>query len=91
VRSGKGLADALRDARHFPTLALHLMRVGEETGRPSEMLLKIAEIYEGEVQRYVDRLLALLVPALTVGLGIVVAGIIASLLLAVLSVNDLAS
>jgi general secretion pathway protein F len=90
VRSGLGLAEAMRGTGRFPVLAVQLMRVGEETGRPSEMLLKTAEIFEGEVQRYTERLLALLVPALTVGLGLIVAGIVASMLLAVLSVNDLA-
>jgi general secretion pathway protein F len=90
VKEGRGLAEPLRKTELFPTLAVQLTRVGEETGRLDEMLMKAAEIYDGEVQRSIDRLLALLVPAITVGLGVLVAGIIASLLVAILSVNELA-
>jgi general secretion pathway protein F len=90
IRAGQGLAGPLRQSGLMPMLAIQLIRVGEETGKLDEMLMKAADIYDNEVQRAVDRLLALLVPLLTVGLGVIVAGIIASLLIAVLSVNELA-
>jgi general secretion pathway protein F len=54
------------------------------------MLAKLAEIYEGEVKTTVQRLLTLLEPALIVGLGIAIAAIIMSILVAVVSVNELA-
>jgi general secretion pathway protein F len=54
------------------------------------MLLKVADIYEQETKRGIDRLLALLVPGVTIGLGIVVALVIGSILTAILSVYDLA-
>jgi general secretion pathway protein F len=90
VKTGKGLAEPLAQAKVFPPLVIHLVRVGEESGRQEEMLFKIAEIFEGETRRSIDRLLALLGPALTVGLGLIVAGVIGSILTAILSVYDLA-
>ncbi|HEV7367821.1 type II secretion system F family protein [Arenibaculum sp.] len=90
LKSGGGLAAPLGAAGTIPPLAVHLIRVGEETGALDTMLTKIADIYDQEVGRSVQRLLALLVPALTVILGLVVAGIISSILVAILSVNELA-
>ncbi len=90
VKEGKGLSDPLARTELIPALAVQLTRVGEETARLDEMLLKIGEIYEQEAKRSVERLLALLVPAVTIGLGVVVALVIGSILTAVLSVYDLA-
>ncbi len=89
AKDGQGLAGPLMAARVFPSLAVQLVRVGEETGRLEEMLLRVADIYDREVQRSVDRLMALLVPILTIGLGVLIAGIIVSVLVAILSVNRL--
>ena len=91
VREGEGLGELLARAQLFPSLALHLVRVGEETGKLEAMLLRQADIYDRQVQRLIDRLLAALVPALTIGLGGVVAAIVASVLLAILKLNELAS
>jgi general secretion pathway protein F len=91
VREGEGLGELLARARLFPSLALHLVRVGEETGQLDAMLLRQAEIYDREVQRTVGRLLAALVPALTLALGGIVAGIVASILTAILKLNELAA
>ncbi len=90
VKTGKGLAEPLAQAKVFPPLLIHLVRVGEESGRQEEMLFKIAEIFEGETRRNIDRMLTLLGPALTVGLGLIVAAVIGTILTAVLSVYDLA-
>jgi general secretion pathway protein F len=90
VKEGKGFSEPLARTELVPPLAVHLTRVGEETARLDEMLLKVGEIYEQETRRSVERLLALLVPAVTVGLGAVVALVIGSILTAVLSVYDLA-
>lgn len=89
VRQGRPLTDPLIQSGMFPKLALHLTRVGEETGQLHQMLLKIAEIYDEEVQRAIDRMLALLVPVLTIVLGLLIAGIIGSILAAILSVYQL--
>jgi general secretion pathway protein F len=89
VREGGGLAAPLARAGIFPDLAEQMIRIGEATGRLDSMLLRLAELLEVEVQRTLDRSLALLVPGLTLLLGAVVAGIISSVMLAVLGVNDM--
>ncbi len=91
LKEGEPLAARLRQTGVFPPLALDMIRVGEETGALQDMLLKQAELYEREVRHAVDRLLALMVPLMTVVMGMIVAGLIASILLAILSINDLAT
>ena len=89
VRQGRPLTEPLLQSGRFPPLAIHLTRVGEETGQLEAMLLKVAEIYDQEVGRAIERMLALLVPVLTIVLGLVIAGIIGSILVAILSVYQL--
>jgi general secretion pathway protein F len=90
VREGGGLAAPLARADVFPKLAVDLISVGEESGHLEGMLLKAADIYDQEVKRTIDRAMALLVPLLTIGLGVLIAAIIGSVLVAILSVNELA-
>ncbi|HEU0215089.1 MAG TPA: type II secretion system F family protein [Stellaceae bacterium] len=90
AKTGKGLAEPLRSTQVFPPLAIHLVRIGEESGRHDEMLTKIADIFEAETRRTIDRLLTLMAPTVTIVLGVVVAGVIVSMLSALLSVYDLA-
>jgi general secretion pathway protein F len=87
---GEGLASPLARTGRFPALSLQLIRIGEETGRLEEMLAEVADIYDQEVQRLLDRLLALMVPAITIGMGMIVALIIAAVMTAMISINDLA-
>lgn len=90
LKEGRGLAEPLAATELFPRLVIHLVRVGEETGQLEDMLSKLADIYDEEVGRTTSRLLALLVPVLTIGMGVMVAAIIGSILTAILSVNTLA-
>jgi general secretion pathway protein F len=90
LKEGRGLAEPLAATGLFPRLVIHLVRVGEETGQLEDMLTKLADIYDEEVGRTTARLLALLVPVLTIGMGVMVAAIIGSILTAILSVNTLA-
>lgn len=89
VKGGTTLASGLAESGSFPTLAVHLVRVGEETGSLDAMLQRLANIYDREVRAAVQRMLALLEPMLIIGLGIIVGGIIMSILVAILSINDL--
>lgn len=90
LKEGKGLGKPLMESGLFPKLAVHLVMVGEETGKLQEMLIRIADIYDREVHTAVKRMLALMEPVLILGLGLVIGGIIMSILVAILSVNDLA-
>jgi general secretion pathway protein F len=90
VKEGKGLTAPLAETSAFPPLALCLIRVGEEAARLDDMLLEVAAIYDTETAHSIERLLALLGPLLTVGLGLLVAFVIGSIMLAILSAYQLA-
>lgn len=90
LKQGQSMTDALVDSKHFPKLAVQMIKMGEETGRLEEMLLRVATIYDKQLRTSIQRMLALLEPALIISLGLMIAGIIVSILLAILSVNDLA-
>lgn len=90
LKQGKHMSDALQDKGIFPKMAMQMIKMGEETGRLEEMLLRVAKIYDKQLRVSIARMLALLEPALIITLGLMIAGIIVSILLAILSVNDLA-
>ena len=89
VREGGGLSGPLNGTRALSDLAIQMIRVGEATGRLGPTLLQLAEICEEDTKRVLDRSLVLMVPIITIFLGILVAAIIGSVMTAVLSMNDL--
>jgi len=90
LKQGKTISEALTDSQYFPKLATQMITMGEETGRLEDMLLRVADIYDKQLKTSIQRMLALLEPVLIITLGLIIAGIIVSILLAILSVNDLA-
>jgi len=90
LKEGGGLSAPLIESGLFPTLAIQMIKLGEESGHLDQMLDRVATTYDKEVKTAITRMLALLEPVLIVGLGIMIAGIIISILMAILSVNDLA-
>ena len=90
LKEGRGLAQPLMETGLYPRLLVHLVGVGEETGKLDDMLSKLADIYDEEVSRTTSRMLALLVPVLTISMGVIIAAIIMSILTAIFSVNTLA-
>ncbi len=90
AKGGAGLSRTLGESGLFPPRMIHLLRLGEETAQLGPMALRAAEIHEESTRIRVQRLVALLVPVITVVMGAAVAGIVSSLLLAMLSLNDLA-
>jgi general secretion pathway protein F len=91
LKRGATLAEPLEASDVIPRLLPHMVRVGEETGQLQDMVAKVAEVFEREVQTSTQRLLALLVPVVTILMGLVIAGIITTILTTMLSVNDLAA
>lgn len=89
LKAGQGLTKPLMAQGIFPQLAVHMISVGEETGQLDDMLTRVADVYDREVSLAVRRLLALLEPVMILGLGLVIGGIIVSILLAILKVNSL--
>lgn len=89
VKTGGGLARALNEGERFPRLALQMISVGEETGQLDVMLMKVADTYDIEVRNTIDRLLAIFTPLVTLLLAVLIGTIVLSILVAILSVNDL--
>jgi len=89
LREGKAISKSLEEEAVFPPLAVHMIGVGEETGKLDEMLLKIAETYEENVRNTVKRFVSLLEPLIIVVMGAVVGFIVISMLLAIFSINEI--
>jgi general secretion pathway protein F len=90
AKTGQGLSAALQRDAIFPARLVHLLRLGEATAQLGPLALRAADIHEEHTRLALQRLVALLVPAITVLMGAAVAGIVSSLLLAMLSLNDIA-
>jgi general secretion pathway protein F len=88
VKGGNGLSLALGQSQRFPRLAIQMVQVGEEAGQLDTMLLKVADTFEMESRRAIDRLLAALVPTLTIVMTFFVAIIMAAILLPLLSLTS---
>ena len=89
VKTGTPLARALSHSENLPRLALQMVNVGEETGTLDAMLLKVADTYDREVRVTIDRLMALMVPVLTLGLAAMIGFIVMSVLVAILGINEM--
>lgn len=80
LREGKRLSTPLAASGLFPLMVTHMIDIGEETGRLSEMLVKVADFYEQEVDATVKALTSLIEPILIVFLGVVVGFIVISIM-----------
>jgi general secretion pathway protein F len=90
VKEGSRMVRAMDATQVFEPLAINLVRVGEETGRIGPMMTELAEVLDRDVETGIKRALTLLEPVMILVLGVLIAGIIVSILLGILSVNDLA-
>jgi type IV pilus assembly protein PilC len=73
------IASSLEQAVFFPSLALRMIGVGETTGALADMLNDVAEFYEGEVERRLDRLTTLVEPIMMLTMGLLIGGIIVAM------------
>lgn len=89
VRKGRGISTPLSQSDIFPPIAVHMITVGEESGRLDEMFLKIADRFDNEIRMTIKRMLSLLEPALILIMGLVVGFIVISMLIAIFSINEL--
>jgi general secretion pathway protein F len=89
IKKGEGIAQPMKHSAVFPPLAMHLIEVGEETGRLDSMLNQVAEVYDVEVRNSIKKLTALFEPALIILMGIIIGAIVVSMLTAVFSISDI--
>ncbi|MCK5716153.1 MAG: type II secretion system F family protein, partial [Thiomargarita sp.] len=89
VRSGVSLGTALVNDGKFPILLAQLVIVGEETGRTGAILDKLASTFDAYVKQQTSRLVTLMEPLLILILGVIVGGIVITMLSAIFSINEL--
>ncbi len=88
VKKGEGLVRPVKRSGVFPPFAVHLLEVGEETGRLDGMLLQLAETYDRELRTSLKRLIAFFEPAIILVMGIVFGVMIVSILYSIFSINN---
>jgi type IV pilus assembly protein PilC len=81
VTSGRALSEPLKGSTVFPPMVVHMITVGENTGSLDQMLQKIADFYDDEVDTAVSALTSLLEPIMIVFLGVVVGGLVVAMYL----------
>ncbi len=89
VRHGGKLSDALAASAILPTMAIRMLRIGEETGQLPTLAGRIAEFYEAKLQRSLDRAVAVVGPLAIITISIVVGGLIVSIMTALLSISQI--
>ncbi len=90
VRTGKSLSAAMAEQRAFNDTAVSLVQVGEESGQIDEMLRSLARLYDDSGRQRMKQFLILLEPAAILLIGVVVGGIVAAIMLAITSINQVA-
>jgi general secretion pathway protein F len=89
IKKGEGIAQPIRQSGVFPPLAMHLVEVGEETGRLDDMLSQVTDTYDVEVRNGINGLIAFFEPAIILFMGLVIGTIVVSMLMAIFSMNDM--
>ncbi|MBI4378679.1 MAG: type II secretion system inner membrane protein GspF [Nitrospinae bacterium] len=89
IKEGGGISDPLMESGVFPPMAIHMIKVGEETGKLEDMLIKVADTFDNEVQSSVKSLISLLEPMMILFMGLIVGFIVISMLMAIFSINDI--
>ena len=88
VKGGGTLAQAFGVQPLLPELAIQMIEVGEQSGQLGAMLIKVADVFDVEVKRGIDRLLAALVPSLTIVMAVMVALIMLAIMLPLMSLTS---
>ena len=88
VKEGEGMAKPLQSTKIFPEMVISMIEVGEETGKLPEMLDKIADTYDEEVDNAVAALTSMIEPIMMVGLAVVVGGIVIALFMPMIKIIE---
>jgi len=89
AKEGKGIAVPLAKTGIFPTMALSMIKVGEETGQLEDMLIKVAVAYEKSLKETIKRFVSLIGPVMILVLALIIGFIVVSMLLAIFSITDI--
>lgn len=89
LKRGEVLSRALRKSGLFPELALNMIGVGEETGRLGHMLDKVGQLYDKELKKGIKTFSSFFEPMVLLVMGVLIGGMVISMLMAIFSINDM--
>ena len=90
LKSGKGLSGSLDQSGVFPSMAVHMIAVGEASGNLDEMLEKVSNTYDKEVEIALKQVISLIEPMMILLMALIIGFIVISMLMAIFSVNEIA-
>jgi len=88
VRRGRGLAEPMGDTGAFPPMLLSMIELGQRSGEMEDMLIRVADTYDEDVQLTIDALVSLLEPLIIIVMGIFVGLLVLSILLPILEMSS---
>ncbi len=88
IKAGKGFTAPLGEIAFFPGIAQHLLKVGEETGQLDEMLVRVSDNMDTDIEHRIKRLISLVEPALILIMGCAIGVVVISMLSAIFSINE---
>ena len=88
IKAGKGLLKPLGERSFFPLITFHLLSIGEETGTLDEMLIRVADGLDTDVEDRIKRLISLIEPILILVMGVGLGAVVISMLSAIFSINE---
>jgi type IV pilus assembly protein PilC len=88
VEQGKTISETLKSNKEFPSMLIHMLSAGEQTGKMEEMLKKLAEFYQEEVDTMLEGLTSMLEPLLMVVIGVMIGGIVLAMFLPIFKMTE---
>jgi type IV pilus assembly protein PilC len=88
VEQGKTVSDTLKNNKEFPSMLIHMLSAGEQTGQMEEMLSKLAEFYQEEVDTMLEGLTSMLEPLLMVVIGVMIGGIVLAMFMPIFKMTE---
>ena len=89
VESGKTISSVLKENKAFPTILIHMLSAGEETGKIGEMLSRLAKFYQDEVDTMLEGLTSMLEPILMVVIGAMIGGIVLAMFMPIFKMSEM--
>lgn len=89
VEQGKSLASLLSQSNRYPRILIHMIAIGEQTGSLDDMLIRVGQSMESEIEAVVDGLTSILEPILIIFLAFIVGGILAAVMLPMLDITSI--
>lgn len=89
VKRGESLSSALESNPHYPRMLIHMLSAGEKTGQIDEMMDKVSEFYDDEVESTLNGLTSMIEPLLMVVVGVMIGGIVVAMFLPIFKMGEI--